>query len=303
MAKIAVFGGTGYLASLIKNQNSFKKNKYFLFSRKKNAKNYFNYKFTKKNLKIFKKFEYIVHLIGPNQNQLLKNINLIKKKNQITSNICDLCLINNIKLIYISSMQVYKDYGKNNISLNSKINLKNSYSKAHYESERIIIKKFLNHKNMFTILRIGNVFGFKKYENLREINNNIIHSLCVSALKKNKIIINNGSVQRTFVPSKIFMKALNFIIAKKFFKNSIINISYKSLNLRDTAKLIQKRCKFIFNLKIDTVIKKFRQKKKILIHSNQNFKFSPDNKKIYFEIDQILKNINKIIKKYKLITK
>lgn len=303
MAKIAVFGGTGYLASLIKNQNNFKKNKYFFFSRKKNAKNFFDYKFTKKNLKNLKKFEYIVHLIGPNQNQLLKNINLIKKKNQITSNICDLCLINNIKLIYISSMQIYKDYGKNNISINSKINLKNSYSKAHYESERIIIKKFLNHKNMFTILRIGNVFGFKKYENLREINNNIIHSLCVSALKKNKIIINNGSVQRTFVPSKIFMQALNFIITKKFFKNSIINISYKSLNLRDTAKLIQERCKFIFNLKIDTVIKKFRPKKKILIHSNQNFKFSPDNKKIYFEIDQILKNINKIIKKYKIIMK
>ena len=39
-------------------------------------------------------------------------------------------------------MQVYKDYGKNNISINSKINLKSSYSKAHYESERIIIKKF-----------------------------------------------------------------------------------------------------------------------------------------------------------------
>ena len=156
---------------------------------------------------------------------------------------------------------------------------------------------------MFTILRIGNVFGFKKYENLREINNNIIHSLCVSALKKNNIIINNGSIQRTFVPSQIFIQVLNFIITKKFFKNSIINISYKSLNLRDTAKLIQKRCKFIFNLKIDTVIKKFRQKKKILIHSNKNFKFSQDNKTIYFEIDQILKNINKIIKKYKLIMK
>ena len=99
------------------------------------------------------------------------------------------------------------------------------------------------------------------------------------------------------------MKALNFIITKKFFKNSIINISYKSLNLRDIAKLIQKRFKFIFNLKIDTVIKKFRQKKKILIHSNQNFKFYLDNKKINFEIDKILKNINKIIKKYKLITK
>ena len=140
MAKIAVLGGTGYLASLIKNQNICKKNKYF-FSRKKNTKNFLITNLLK-NLKIFKKFEYIVHLIGPIQNKLLKNINLIKKKNQINSNICDLCLNNNTKLIYISSMQVYKDYGKNNISINSKINLKSSYSKAHYESERIIIKIF-----------------------------------------------------------------------------------------------------------------------------------------------------------------
>jgi hypothetical protein len=31
MPKIAVFGGTGYLASLIKNQNNEKKNNYFFF--------------------------------------------------------------------------------------------------------------------------------------------------------------------------------------------------------------------------------------------------------------------------------
>lgn len=293
MAKIAVFGGTGYLASLIKNQNSFKKNKYFLFSRKKNAKNFFNYKFTKKNLKIFKKFEYIVHLIGPNQNQLLKNINLIKKKNQITSNICDLCLINNIKLIYISSMQVYKDYGKNNISLNSKINLKNSYSKAHYESERIIIKKFLNHKNMFTILRIGNVFGFKKYENLREINNNLIHSLCFSAIKQKKILIKNGSIQRTFVPSEIFVKIINSIIKRQKVENLTINIFYKNFSLKDIGDIIQKRSKLVLNQTINIIIKKFSYKKKFLIYPNKNFKINPINKKINFEIDQILINLRK----------
>ena len=56
----------------------------------------------------------------------------------------------------------------------------------------------------------------KSMKNLREINNNIIHSLCVSALKNN-IIINNGSIQRTFVPSQIFIQVLNFIITKKIF--------------------------------------------------------------------------------------
>jgi hypothetical protein len=49
-------------------------------------------------------------------------------------------------------------------------------------------------------------------------------------------------------------------------------------------------------LTINIVIKKFINKKKFLIKTNQNFKFIPINKKIYFEIDQILKNIKNIKK-------
>ena len=69
MPKIAVFGGTGYLASILKNQNNVKKNKYHFFSRKKKSKEYFNIFDSKK---ILKKFDYAIHLIGPNQNKLLK---------------------------------------------------------------------------------------------------------------------------------------------------------------------------------------------------------------------------------------
>ena len=200
MPRIAVFGGTGYLASLIKNQNNDKKNKYIFFSRKKNARNYINYLSLKKNYNNFKNYEFAIHLIGPNNNQVDKKKYLIKNKNQITTNICDLCLANNIKLIYISSLQIYRDYGKKNLSINSRINIKNSYSKSHYNSEKIIKSKFLNHKNMFTILRVGNVFGFKKKNKTLEVSNyNLIHSLCISALKKKKILINNESVKRKFI--------------------------------------------------------------------------------------------------------
>ena len=297
MPKIAVLGGTGYLGSIIKNQNIIKKNKYIFFSRKKNSKYYIDYDLLKKNLKTLKNFDFIIHLVGPNQNQLINNKNLIKKKKLITSNICDLCLENNIKLIYISSLQIYKNYGKKNLSINSKINTKNLYSKSHYESEKIILKKFLSHKNMFTIIRIGNVFGFKKYEKLKEVNNNLIHSFCISALKKNKIIIKNGFIQRSFVPSQIFIQVLNFIIKNKFFKNSIVNISYKNLSLLDVAKIIKKRSQLILNLSIGILVKKFDYKKTFIVHTNKYFKFNPTNKKIYFEIDRILRNIKKMIKK------
>jgi len=293
MPSIAVFGGTGYLASLIKNQNNVKKNNYTFFSRKKSKKNYINFLSLKKNLDILKKFDFIIHLAGPNQDQLKRNKGLIKKKNEITSVICDACLAHNIKLIYISSMQVYNDYGKNHISMNCKINQKNIYSISHHKSEKIIIKKFLKHKKMFTILRMGNVFGLKKNNNLKEINSNLLHDLCFLALKKKKIIIRNGSVQRTFVPSQIFIRVIDSIIKKNFFNNSIINISYKSLNLKNISEIIQKRLKLLFNLHIEIVLKKFDNDKKFLIYANRNFKFNPLDKKIYQEIDQILKLIKK----------
>ena len=165
MPDIAVIGGTGYLASLIKNQKSIKNNKYTFFSRKKNSKNYINFLFLKKNFNTFKKFDFIIHLAGPNQDQVRLNKKLIKKKNKITSDICDLCLANNLKLIYVSSMQVYKYYGTNNLYINSEINHKNNYSRSHFESEKIILSKFVKNKKMFTILRLGNVFGFKKLNN------------------------------------------------------------------------------------------------------------------------------------------
>ena len=293
MPKIAVFGGTGYLSTIIKNQNILKKNKYTFFSSKKTSKNYLNYSTIKKRKNIFKNFDFVIHLAGPNQKQLKKNEKLINKKKKITSIICDLCLANNIKLIYVSSMQIYKYYGKKNLTINSEINLNNSYSKSHYDSEKIIFKKFLDNKKMFTILRMGNVFGFKKYNNLKIINDNLIHSLCNMALKKKKITINNGSIQRTFVPSQIFIQVINLVIKKNLFNNSIENISYKNLNLKEVANIIQKRLKLLFKLDTNIIIEIFKFKKIFKIYSNKYFKFNSNNKKIYFEIDQILKCIKK----------
>ncbi len=294
MPRIAVFGGTGYLASLIKHQNNIKNNKYVFFSRKKNSKNHINFFLLKKNLNIFKNFDFIIHLSGPNQDQLKQDKSLINKKKQITSNICDLCLANNIKLIYVSSMQVYKNYGSNNLHKNSKINHKNNYSKSHFESEKIILSKFLKNKKMFTILRLGNVFGFKKYKK-RDIESNLVHSLCEMALKKKKILINQGSIQRTFVPSQIFIKVISLIIKKNFFNSSIINIFYKNYNLKDLAELIQKRSKLVLNLRVDIIIKNFSQNKNFIIFTNKNFRFNPIKKIIINEIDQILKIMKKNI--------
>ena len=59
------------------------------------------------------------------------------------------------------------------------------------------------------------------------------------------------------------MKVIDSIIKKNFFNNSIINISYKSLNLKDISEIIQKRLILLFNLHTEILLKKFDNKKKI----------------------------------------
>jgi nucleoside-diphosphate-sugar epimerase len=283
MTKVAVFGGSGYLASIIKHQNINKKNSFIFFSKKK-----INHLFFDKKFSFFRKFDYIIHLAGPNQNQLKKDKDLIKKKNQLTKNICQLCLDYNIKLIYVSTMQVYNDYGKKNIYLNSKINRKNLYSKSHYESEKIIKKKFANLKKKFVILRLGNVFGFKKCNNMKYIKNNLIHEFCLTALSKKLIKIKHSSIQRNFVPSSIFFKTIDYIIKKKAFENVSINIFYKNFNLKEISVLIQKRIRILFNLKVKIIAKNVELKKNLSIYCYKNFNFFSTNKKILNEIDKIL---------------
>ena len=130
---------------------------------------------------------------------------------------------------------------------------------------------------------------------LDKIKNNLIHDLSILAIKKNFFLINNGSVQRTYIPSQIFVETINSIIKKNFFKNSILNIVYKNYRLKSIAQIIKKRCKLVLNLIVDITIRKFNKKNLFKIYSNQNFKFVPFNKIFLLEIDQILKNLNKYL--------
>ena len=80
MPKIAILGGSGYLASILRDLNSIKNNKVFFFSRRKNFKNDTKYYSLNNNLNILKNFNIIIHLSGPNQTQLKNNSNLFREK-------------------------------------------------------------------------------------------------------------------------------------------------------------------------------------------------------------------------------
>lgn len=294
MIKVAVIGGTGYLASLIKSQKKIKNLNYFFFSRKKKAKYYFQFSNIEKNTNIIKKFDFIIHLLGPKKDQIKKNVSLIKKKKKITSKICDLCIKHNIKMIYISSMQIYKNYGNSNIHKKSSLNKKDLYARSHYEAEKIILKKFENKPKMFTILRLGNVFGFSEKLHLSNLSKNLIHDFCKSALLRKKIILKNGKIQRFFLPSLIFVHFINKTINKNILNNSIKNVGYRIFNLKEICLIIKSRYEKIFKNKIEIKFKKFEQKRKSLIFLDKDYRLNFNIRKINFEIDQILKNMKKI---------
>ena len=138
---------------------------------------------------------------------------------------------------------------------------------------------------------MGNVFGFNRY-NSEDIDSNLIHSFCYNALKK-KILINNGSIRRTFVPSQIFLQTIELIVKKNLFNNSIENISCKNLNLKEVAYIIQKRFRLLFKLNLKLIIKDFKYKKTFKVYTNKYFKFKFNQNQIHFEIDRILKCIKK----------
>ena len=88
--------------------------------------------------------------------------------------------------------------------------------------KKLFLKKFKNKDHMFTILRLGNVFGFNKNFNINELSNNLIHDFCKSTTKKRqKIIVENGKIQRQFIPSHVFVNYLYKTINNTILKDSI----------------------------------------------------------------------------------
>ena len=105
MPRIAIFGGTGYLSSLIRNQNNIKKNNYTFFSRKKNSKNYINfaaykkkneYKEAKINVEKIEIKNFISKWITDEGSRIIYNNKITESK---FSNILDLIYKKNLSLV------------------------------------------------------------------------------------------------------------------------------------------------------------------------------------------------------------
>ena len=288
--KIAVIGGNSYLASILRILKD-KRCKFTFFSRKlsKNTKkiSFTSYKNLEKKLK---KFDYLIHLIGMNKLDSSKENKSVFIKKDITEKVSNICKKNNIKLIYISSVQIYKNFEKlKKINIFNPLEKKKNYSKAHKIAEDVISKKFKGDKNNYVIIRLTNVFGHKiSMTNLNK--ENIINNFCNSALKKGVINIHKPWLARNFIPSRVFNELILKVLNTKKLNNEIVNFGYKTYDLKKVSEIISKRFEKIYKNKIKIKYRKYKKKKLFKIENNK-FKINFNKKIFNNDIDETLINL------------
>jgi len=287
--KIFICGGSGYLGGIIANELC-KKHTVTIGTRKKKINSKFSKKvliskvdYLKKNVlnEVFKDQDVVIHLVGMNKVSSNKNPNRsLELKKKSTINITESVIKNNCKLIYFSSIQVYKNFSsKKNINENSRISISDNYSKGHIIAENILKsykKKFSN----IIILRLSSVFGVRLFNDSKELIYTLGNNFCYQAINKKKITVQSPNTIRNFLPSRILIESIELLISKKLKKNFIFNVGYKSLCLGELAYMIQGLLKNKYKL---NCLVKFRdiyiKPKKILFYKSRlkNFKYSERN--------------------------
>ena len=298
--KIVILGGSGYLASCLCFYLK-KKNKITLVSRSKKKINFSfknvdiikgNYYSLKSLVKIFENKHYIFHLVGANsiysKNNKKKSFYL---KNKSTKIILEAARKTNVKIIYFSTSQVYKNINRLDINEDSKIEKKNSYIKNHLIAENLILKDIKKNKMNHKIIRLSSTFGLPFWNRSKETFNLIINSLCHQAIKEKKMVIKDSSVMRDFFPVRIFSKANTYLFNEK--KNKIYNFGYKTILLIDIAKIIQRICLKTFKFCPEIISKPYLIKKKLPKYKSKYFLIKRKNIEIENEILNLLKLIYK----------
>ena len=160
---ILITGASGFLGNKISNELLFTDNKIFICSRNLNKLNNLSKKFIKKKInwkknnnfkELFLDIDFVIHCMSPDHKKEKKTFNNFKKINKIF--LRELSKSKVKKLIYLSSVQVYGNNIKGEISEKNKLIPDNNYSKSKITSEGLI-KKYI--KN-YIILRISNSFGY-----------------------------------------------------------------------------------------------------------------------------------------------
>ncbi len=245
---VAITGGSGYLAQRISDY-LLKKNCKIILLTRRNISSY-----NSKNVKILKinwnnsdsikiKADVLINTLRTNKLSDKSKKNNHEYRKNILSKISAICNENKIsKLIYISSIHVYKNFYNSTKESNSKnLSILNNYAKEKlfFEKNFLNIKKIRN--TQVYILRLANCFGYPgKYSG--DCWNLYLNLICKNIFKENKVVINNNiNTHRNFIPISLVNTVIYKLLISNNKKNIIMNIANdQSTSLIDiTNKIIK----------------------------------------------------------------
>jgi len=196
--------------------------------------------------------------------------------------------------IYFSTLQVYGKELQGNITVDSPVKCFDDYAFTHYVAEEYCRLFSLRYDLNVSVVRPSNVFGCPIHSKINRWTL-IPTSLCLSAYKENRIILNSsGKQNRDFVSLYFVSKCIKYLLEENNSGFNVYNLTSERLfSIIEVAKMVQSCSKLVLNTDISLICKSIYP-----LNSNQflvrNNLLAPPNKE---ELrDELLNEIEKILK-------
>tara|TARA_B100000989_G_scaffold192212_1_gene144921 strand:- start:12322 stop:13251 length:930 start_codon:yes stop_codon:yes gene_type:complete len=306
--KVVITGGCGYfgsnLASLLLSRNY----KVKVLTRNKKDKKIpeniiieeISWKDEESLINSMQGYDAVVHMAGMNASDSMKfPSKSIKFKRESTRSILKICKKLSIpKIIFISSIHVYKNNLEGFISETSPRENKNPYAKSLSAGEDAILFNREENNPQKIILRCSNGYGPPVF-NSKECWNLLLNQACLKATQNLTIDIMNPNSLRNFIPIKESCRAIEFFLRQNKVYSGVVNVgSEETFTVSQIMDFVKERASLIVskNLEINILSKIPEKKKPTNLFFSTNllkdlgFKFKYDHKT---EIDNLLRYCEK----------
>ena len=243
--KILITGGEGFIGtSLIKK---LPKEKFIVCSKNKKMKNINNKNIIYEHVNIESdnfldmvtnhKPDILIHMAAFNGlKQCEKNPSQTFTTNVFgTFNVIKACSLNKIRLIFLSSREVYGET-INEIDENHSLKPNNVYGISKYLAEKMILSEHKKSNLEHIILRLSNVFGPGGKSGVNKI--------IQSAVQNNKIFLNGGDQKINLIYIDNLIDIIKKILINEECINQIFNIGVsKNISLKKFSEMVVSMCK------------------------------------------------------------
>mgnify|MGYP001224584490 FL=1 len=243
---------------------------------------------------IISKIDLVIHLAATTDAaSSFGKSNKIKKNNyENTKLICDLCLSNKKKIIFISSTSVYGSSDKIMYEDDNNLNPQSPYADIKIREEKYIQKLTKKYNLQSLILRFGTIVGFSYGMRFHTA----VNKFCYQASIGQPLTVWKTSLnqKRPYLGLNDACRSIEFLIKKNKFNGDKLNILSENLSVKRIIQIIKSRKKIrikMVNNKIMNRLTYVVSTKKI---EDYNFKFKDNLRKLILEELKYFDNINSV---------